>query len=194
MFETDVQVRPRGGTVYVSHFLGTRPLGRWVQHDNARFRLGYGPPRDPTLTDVLARIPAHCRILLDPKPPDAPTQRRLAAALAELLPDRSRFVVSTDRALELEAYAEAGFQTWRTLKDAGALRAALTGPPPLQAGVSVRHSVLDADAVAALHERFTTVVAWTVNDPRRARQLREFGVDGVTTDRPDVYRALAVAQ
>jgi glycerophosphoryl diester phosphodiesterase len=34
------------------------------------------------------------------------------------------------------------------------------------------------------------VVAWTVNDPARARRLRDLGVDGVTTDRIAVLHAL----
>jgi glycerophosphoryl diester phosphodiesterase len=190
LFEVDVQVRPHGDTVYVSHYLGVGPLGHRLQHDNARFRFGYGPPHDATLADTLARIPAHCDVLLDPKPPDAPTQRRLAAALADQLPDRHRFVVSTDRELELQAYADAGFRTWRTIKDRAALRSALHGPASGQVGVSVRHSVLDGRAVDALHERFATVVAWTVNDLRRARQLRDLGVDGITTDRRDVLVAM----
>ncbi|WP_375503941.1 glycerophosphodiester phosphodiesterase [uncultured Jatrophihabitans sp.] len=194
MFETDVQVRPRGDTVYVSHFLGVGAFGQVLQRDNARFRLGYGPPRDATLTDVLARIPAQCDVLLDPKPRDAPTQRRLVAALAELLPDRRRFVVSTDREWELQAYADAGFCTWRTIKDAAALRAALAGPPLPEAGVSVRHTVLDARTIDALHERFDKIVAWTVNDPERARRLRDHGVDGITTDQRGVYYALATAE
>lgn len=193
LFEVDVQVRPGGDTVYVSHYLGVGPLGHRLQHDNARFRLGYGPPHDATLADTLARIPAHCDVLLDPKPPDAPTQRRLAAALADQLPDCRRFVVSTDRDLELQAYADAGFRTWRTIKDRAALRSALHGPPSGQTGVSVRHSVLDGRAVDALHQRFATVVAWTVNDPRRARQLRDLGVDGITTDRRDVLAAMRVS-
>ncbi len=194
MFETDVQVRPRGNTVYVSHYLGVGPLGPWLQHDNARFRLGYGPPHDATLTGVLTRIPAHCDVLLDPKPRDAPAQRRLAHALAELLPGPDRFVVSTDREWELRAYADAGFRTWRTIKDARGLRAALRDPAPAQRGVSVRHSLLDARSIDALHERFATIVAWTVNDPRRGRQLRELGVDGVTTDRRQVLAEAGAAE
>ena len=191
LFETDVQVRPRSDTVYVSHYLPVRPFGTWLQRDNARFRPGYGPPRDATLADTLARIPAGCDVLLDPKPRDTPTQLRLAAALAALLPDRSRFVVSTDREAELRAYADAGFRTWRTIKDAAALQAVLEGPRPAQTGVSVRHSVLDERAVRALQDRVGTVVAWTVNSVERALRLRAWGVDGITTDRPEVLAAAA---
>ncbi|WP_375481182.1 glycerophosphodiester phosphodiesterase [uncultured Jatrophihabitans sp.] len=194
VFETDVQVRVRGDTVYVSHYLPVRFTGRAVQRDNGRFRLGYGPPYDATLSATLARIPDHCSVLLDPKPRDTTTQLRLAAALADQLADRARFVVSTDRDAELRAYAEAGFTTWRTVKDAAALRDVLRGPELPQVGVSVRHTVLDPPAVAALHERVATVVAWTVNDVARARTLRDMGVDGITTDRRDVLEQVRPAE
>ena len=189
-FEIDVQVRPHDDTVHVSHYQPVWPFGSALQRDNARVRFGYGPPHDATLVETLAHVPAGCDVLLDPKPRDPGAALRLVAALADLLPARGRFVVSTDREVELRAYAEAGFRTWYTVGDAAGLRAALTGPRSAQTGVSARHSVLDAHAVDALRERIGPVVAWTVNDPRRARQLRTMGVDGITTDRREVLSAL----
>jgi len=35
------------------------------------------------------------------------------------------------------------------------------------------------------------VIAWTVNERRRAQALRDMGVDGITTDRPAVMRLLS---
>lgn len=54
----------------------------------------------------------------------------------------------------------------------------------------VGHKHLDRVTVAALRDAGLWVVSYTVNDPRRARVLFEWGVDCVITDRPDVVRPL----
>lgn len=48
-------------------------------------------------------------------------------------------------------------------------------------GVSCRHTLLSEQTVAALHARGLLVVAWTVDDIERARELVAWGVDGITT-------------
>ena len=44
--------------------------------------------------------------------------------------------------------------------------------------------------MAALRGVNDRVVAWTVNDVRRALRLRRLGVAGLTTDRTDVLTAM----
>ncbi len=188
MFETDVQLA--GDTLVVSHFMPVRWTRGLVRQDNGRFRLRHGPPFDPTLADTLDRVPAHCRILLDPKETRPDRRRRLVRALADALPDRSRFVVSTGDLGDLQAFRQAGFATWRTLKFAGEVRRVAGEERLPERGASVRHTALDRGGIAALHEVVDTIVAWTVNDVDRARELRELGVDGVTTDRYEVMTAL----
>jgi glycerophosphoryl diester phosphodiesterase len=56
--------------------------------------------------------------------------------------------------------------------------------------VTVNHKLLSRAVVDRLHVLSNTVVAWTVNDVRRAVWLRDNGVDGVTTDSTDVMREL----
>jgi glycerophosphoryl diester phosphodiesterase len=193
IFECDVQLR--GDTVMVSHYLPFLNLTGWFQHDNAHFRWRYGPPFDPTLADVLARIPADCGILLDPKEKDpARCQALVDALVAELGTGPNgldRFRASTGDLDDLERYRAAGFATWRTLKSPAEIDAAVAeGPMPHQ-GVSVRQTALDADSIDRLHGVVDTIVAWTVNDPERARQLADSGVDGITTDRRDVMQTVA---
>lgn len=48
-------------------------------------------------------------------------------------------------------------------------------------GVSCRHSLLTERVVENLHRRGLLVVAWTVDDVDRARELVSWGVDGLTT-------------
>lgn len=192
VFETDVQLA--GGTLVVSHFMAVRWTRGLVRRDNGRFRLRNGPPFDPTLADALERIPAHCRVLLDPKETRPDRRRRLIRALADALPDRARFVVSTSDLEDLVAFRDAGFETWRTLKQPDEVRRATAGEPLAERGASVRHTALDADGIAGLHRVTDAVVAWTVNDVHRAQELRDLGVDGITTDRPEVMAALAGAR
>lgn len=48
-------------------------------------------------------------------------------------------------------------------------------------GVSCRHTLLTAPIVRQLRNRGLLVVAWTVDDVERARELVEWGVHGLTT-------------
>jgi glycerophosphoryl diester phosphodiesterase len=69
-------------------------------------------------------------------------------------------------------------------------------------GVSVRESLLDARTTRWLKARHLVVLAWIVDEVRRARQLVKYGVDGIATNnltmieslgrqhRPDVLTAL----
>lgn len=183
-FEADVQLA--GETVVVSHFLPFLRLRGWVQHDGTRFRWRGGPPHDLSLAEVVALIPDRVGVLLDPKETAPARRAALTDALAAALPEPRRFVVSTDYDDDLVRYRAAGFRTWRTVKDAGALRAVLERGDVPDAGFSVRHSLLGEQVVARLHDIGGLVVAWTVNDTARAQHLMASGVDGITTDRPDI--------
>ena len=52
------------------------------------------------------------------------------------------------------------------------------------AGLTLKWTVLDARAVDAGHALGAAVLAWTVNDPARAKSLVEAGVDAIITDDP----------
>jgi glycerophosphoryl diester phosphodiesterase len=49
--------------------------------------------------------------------------------------------------------------------------------------------LIDQALVDAVHQRGARVIAWTENDPVRARELASWGVDGLCTDVPATIRA-----
>jgi glycerophosphoryl diester phosphodiesterase len=49
-------------------------------------------------------------------------------------------------------------------------------------------SMIDAPLVALAREAGASVIAWTVDDPARARTLAQLGVDALCTNKPDVIR------
>jgi glycerophosphoryl diester phosphodiesterase len=53
---------------------------------------------------------------------------------------------------------------------------------------------LDAQRVAAAHALGLRVVPWTVNATTDMERLIDFGVDGMTTDRPDVLREVLIGR
>lgn len=188
VFEVDVMlVRGRPA---VSHFL---PFGRTglVQRDNWRFRWHTASVRDPEVVDVAAVVPSQSTVLLDIKERAAQQRRRLADSLVDTLGDRARYIVCGPRPEDLEHLRAAGFATWRTVDDRRELQAVLAGRGLADEAVSIRHTLLTDESIKALHELVPTVVAWTVNNLPRAYRLRELGVDGVTTDRLAVLRALS---
>jgi len=187
-FEIDVQERQ--GQIVVSHFIpvpGTRGL---LQHDNARLRPRGLETGDATLGDVLGILPGDARILLDPKEVELSERRLLMRALIEQVTDRDRFRVSTHHEEDLRMLRASGLRTWRTVKNRRQLREVLDAGALPDEAVSVRARLLDAEVVKRLHDVVESVIAWTVNDPRRAEKLRGFGVDGLTTDSREVMRAM----
>lgn len=184
VFELDVQLgRDR---VVVSHYLPVLRRRGWLENDNWRFRRSAALDQDPSVSDVLARIPDGCRVLLDLKEREPARRAELNRRLATELTDRTRLVVSTSDTEDLETLRSAGFPTWRTIGGRGDLaRLLAAGTVPDQA-VSVRHRLLDAATIGRLHDVAPLIVAWTVNDVGRARHLRAAGVGGLTTDSTSV--------
>jgi glycerophosphoryl diester phosphodiesterase len=191
VFEVDVQIGA-GEQIIVSHYL---PLGvsDRLQRDNWRLRWHTAAMRDPRLLDIAAVVPADCLVLLDLKERVPERRARLVAAIAATLPDRARYRVCGPRPADLDPLRDAGFATWRTVGYAHELDGVFAAGGLADEAVTIRHSLLTPDVIDRLHALVPTVVAWTVNDPRRARELRDLGVAGVTTDRVAVLRALTAA-
>ena len=180
VFEVDVQVvRDR---VVVSHFLPLVRASPVLRHD--RWTVSRGLRGEP-LDAVLDRLPAAARVLVDLKT-ESPAAARAVAR--ELSPAPERWYASCKCWELLASFADAGVRTWRSIATRHALAAALH---PDRRGdarpVAVRHGYLDPRTVDRLRQVTPEVIAWTVNDLRRAGQLAELGVPGLTSDHPRVH-------
>lgn len=188
VFEADVRLH--GQRLVVSHFVAFPGLGEWLQHDNWRVRMGRSAAGDQSLLDQIELAPPGVQILLDLKEQAPQRRARLVAAVGELPADRSRLIVSSPSLDDLRVLRPAGYRTWLSVGNRVKLRTVLAGGRPGVDGVTVRHTLLGADAIARLHEAVPVVLAWTVNDPVRAQQLADSGIDGVTSDSLSVFREL----
>ena len=53
-------------------------------------------------------------------------------------------------------------------------------------------AVLTADVIDRLRAKVPAVMTWTVNDAGRARELLTAGVDGITSDLPEIWAVEAL--
>ncbi len=189
VFEIDVQVL--GEQLVVSHFLPLHPLVPRVRRDRWGFTTRPRSEREIDLSAAVAAVPAEVELLLDLKNDRGEKAAELAHAVLGAGLDPARCHVSTKGWHVLRLLREQGFRTWRSVGDAAALAAVRGAAPVPDHAVTVRHSLLSAEVVDELQSGGTQVMAWTVNDLRRARQLAAFGVDGITSDSVEVLRFAA---
>ena len=130
-------------------------------------------------------------MLLDPKETRPDRRRSLREQLSEQLPERGRFVVSTDNAEDLRGYRNAGFGTWRTVGDQRQLAGILTGASDVHQGLSIQQGLVTTATAGQLLDVTPLLVAWTVDTLDRAAQLARLGVAGVTSNNPEVLRWVA---
>ena len=177
-FEADVQLLR--GEVVVSHFLPVVRGHPGLRRD--RWALSRTARAEP-LAALLDRVPAPARVLVDLKTETPAAARAVAAAVAGT-PDR--WYASCKRWELLDPFAEAGVPTWRSVATRRALAAVLRAPADTRP-VTVRHAYLDPRTVDRLRQVTPEVIAWTVNDVRRAVRLADLGVTGLTSDDPRVH-------
>lgn len=155
------------------------------------FAPAFSGERVPTVTEALAAIAAlglGANIEIKPEPgrDEAVARAVLLAALAAWPADRAPPLVSS---FSLQALAAArqvapgwprGLLVDRLPSDWRDITVELGC-----AAVHCGHRALDARTVASVRDSGLLVLAWTVNDPRRARRLWDWGVTGIFSDVPD---------
>ena len=188
VFEVDLQAI--GDEVVVSHFLPVVPLLPRLRHDRWAFRWGSAGAGAERLSVAAQRIPAGSEILLDLKDDTGQRGPALAALILRSDLDPARCYVSSRQWAVLPVLRQAGFRTWRTVWESRGLARVLDGPPTTDDAVTVRHGLLRGDVIHQLRHRAGRVITWTVNSPARAAWLAASGVDGVTSDRVEVFATL----
>lgn len=191
VFEVDVQTR--GGELVVSHYLPVTALLPRLRRDRWSLTWRDRARTERPLAEAVAALPARAEVLLDLKTDIGPDAEALASRVVAEGPDPDRCHVSTKGWATLEVLAAGGYRTWRTIADQPALDRALGHDTLPDHAVTVRHRLLSDRVVAALHARGPRVMAWTVNAPARVAELAAMGVDGITSDSPDVLRLTAGA-
>ncbi|NOK21064.1 glycerophosphodiester phosphodiesterase [Corallococcus carmarthensis] len=157
-------------------------------------RLGFAPARIPLLEEVLDALPEHFLINIELKC-DRFDDGGLAAGVARLLGERdlaSRVVVSSFNPLCLFRLAAVAPTLRRGFlidpDKPWALQAYALSPLVSSHSVHPFHEACTPERVAAWNDAGLRVAAWTVDDPQRARVLRDLGVSYLITNRPGRVR------
>ncbi|WP_434299306.1 glycerophosphodiester phosphodiesterase [Corallococcus exiguus] len=156
--------------------------------------LGFAPARIPLLEEVLDALPEHFLVNIELKC-DRFDDGGLAAGVARLLRERDlagRVVVSSFNPLCLFRLAAVAPTLRRGLlidpDKPWALQAYALSPLVSSHSVHPFHEACTLERVAAWNDAGLRVAAWTVDDPRRARELRDLGVSYLITNRPGRVR------
>lgn len=181
--ELDVQLT-RDGVPVVHHDPrlrdGSDDLIGSLDMTDVRRRIGA-----PDLSEVLDLVNEQCTVYVEIKAAGA------VEAVARLLRDRQDWCVAHSfdhravlRARSLDPRLSTGILLVSYLVDiAGAMRAADARDVWQQA------DFIDRELTDRVHAAGGRVVAWTVNDPQRARTLTALGVDAICTDDPREFLA-----
>lgn len=154
----------------------------------------YCGERIPELRDALQLLRSSgCRAVIEIKT-DGITEQVLKAVQAEGMADQVAIIAfSSDVIRDVRSHAPNLSCAWlysnTKLKGTAEQKADLIAEKAHACNamaVNLNQQMLDEALVAALHERGFSVWTWTVDDPGRMRQLRAWGVDVLTTNRPDL--------
>ncbi len=140
----------------------------------------------PLLDEVFDLIGSRAAVYVEVKAP------RMEAALAALLnrhPAVRAAVHSFDHRIPATVRALRPGTAIGFLSDSYQIEPAGMLRPMVPDALWQYTELIDEALVTAAHARGAKVIAWTENDPVRARQLASWGVDGLCTDVPATIRA-----
>jgi glycerophosphoryl diester phosphodiesterase len=145
-------------------------------------------PNVPTLAEALALLGDRAIPLLDLKGVGFEAQLAAAVEQAGVL----RAIVCGRPLSSLlathDGYAAIATSLTFDTRELEGLHAAAIAELPTEA-VTLNHRRLTAGLVDLLHAQGVSVLAWTVDETPRMQELAQIGVDGITTNRPDLLAA-----
>jgi len=151
-----------------------------------RRRPAWNPPRQ-RLDEVLASAHPATTFYIDLKGWSRRLSRRVIAALEP----RASYVVSSRAWWLLHPFRRLDdVSVLRSIGAAWQLRVFLGRARSGAGGVSIRSDLLSETIVAELKTRTEIIFAWNVTTATHARQLQQWGVDGVIVDSLDLAREL----
>ncbi|MGI9242338.1 MAG: glycerophosphodiester phosphodiesterase [Verrucomicrobiales bacterium] len=152
--------------------------------------------RMPTLAEVLATVPDGKRVLIELKcGPEILGALKGEIEKCSLQPGQIT-IISFKKAVvagaketlpEIKAYWLAAFESDKESGELTPTQASVfqTLRQVRADGFSCRdHESLDSDFLVALREMGCEAHCWTIDDPQRARELAEMGMQSITTNRP----------
>jgi glycerophosphoryl diester phosphodiesterase len=194
MVETDVR-QSRDGFLVLAHDEEIRGEGREmvVAENNLaelrRLDLGHGE-RIPTLEEALAAVRGRCGMMADLKGEGFEAELVAALRASGIPPEQLVVPGGTDpsraRIRELDPALPISLSLGREWRDR--ITDALIDAIDTDA-VTWQHSLITPERVAHLHERGLFVYTWTVDDLDTLRRVIAAGVDGVITNRPELFTA-----
>lgn len=157
-----------------------------------------GDGQIPTLDEVLSwqdRTKAFLNVEIKG---DGPLPLELARQAAHALRDRDPglTLISSFNPLIVQSLGETLPRLRSALLVEPSDMTAFVLPPWLHfRGINPHHSVVSREALEGLRRQGTVWIGvWTVNDPERARELAELGVDAIITDLPLLILAALAAR
>ena len=191
VFEVDLMLAA-DDEIVLSHDIPFLTSVPWLRHDGLRFMFGRHPV-GPPLAAVAELLPPEVEMLLDLKCDRGTEAFRLVRKLLTLGLDPARCYVSSKNWRSMEELEREGFRTWRSVAHPWALKGLLEDGAAPGYAVTVRHPLLTSGPNGTIErlQRLGKVMAWTVNDPQRAGELVQAGVDGVTSDLPAVFSSMS---
>jgi glycerophosphoryl diester phosphodiesterase len=181
------------GRVEVRHLRTFGELPLPVLWDRWQLARGWGERL--SLSELLAAAAPTTRFLLDLKGVDVRLASQVRRTMAALAPDRPYAVCSQSWEL-LEAFR--GQELALVVHSVGDERMLRSIQERLtwheHQAVGLDHRLLTAPRVADLRDLVPWLFAWTVNTESRMRQLVEWGVNGIISDRFEVLDALLKAR
>lgn len=142
--------------------------------------------RIPLLSEVFAALPHEIGINVELKGPGT------AALVARFVRD-----LKDDRAVLISSFHHDALKELRRLDDALPIAPLFQRPSrsmfalaeELDAwSINVSRQMVNREILDEAHDAGLRLLVYTVNDPKEAERLKDWGVDGLFTDRPDLLR------